>query len=599
MATKRLALELGLMQKRHIQNVMKPSTSKAKQEFEYLVVLDFESTCWEMGPRVGQQEIIEFPAVLLDLSSGKIVSEFHQYVMPVEQPILSAFCRNLTDWDLGVCLHHECLRKQLKKPEFFNQWADIRLLYKKFYQRRPKGLAGALQDLGISFEGREHSGICDTRNTAVLISRMVHDGCIINITKSLAAKTTKVSNLKIKAQHLLHQVKAAMSNSKKEDRNGNNKQKRKLRESHANIETTKNYENNACMPCKTTCHRWLESTDHRNVTSKQRAVPTEKSNNVSMPYSSNKLKSEPQPENYVETEVGGQENRHNSSLNVQEMEAINEAGVNEMRFPCRPSNLAKSFKVTGVLPCKMKTLVQNNINSKPSGCSWNTPKLLDYRKMNSFKTMVTTSKNVANIPDFSVESGVSGEKRSLQSYQRLEFSEKLRKADLNWQHYKNTPPLCNCGRRAKLLITSKPGPNQGRHFFSCPLGKSESRKGCMFFKWGDEPYTKVLSFPTSYNTPVSNLNNLFAAQSLPPKKNIRESPLYANQRPKSEPVDKKQKFTATNPHGRYSKLPFEAPITVDVGRSGSSRMMPYQITPDIVKAKSISNKHISCNYSFK
>lgn len=27
-----------------------------------------------------------------------------------------------------------------------------------FYNKKPKGLNGALQDLGIQFEGREHSG---------------------------------------------------------------------------------------------------------------------------------------------------------------------------------------------------------------------------------------------------------------------------------------------------------------------------------------------------------------------------------------------------------------------------------------------------------
>ena len=28
----------------------------------------------------------------------------------------------------------------------------------KFYDRKPNGLNGALQDLGIEFQGREHSG---------------------------------------------------------------------------------------------------------------------------------------------------------------------------------------------------------------------------------------------------------------------------------------------------------------------------------------------------------------------------------------------------------------------------------------------------------
>ena len=54
---------------------------------------------------------------------------------------------------------------------------------------------------------------------------------------------------------------------------------------------------------------------------------------------------------------------------------------------------------------------------------------------------------------------------------------------------RTTPPLCSCGRRAKRLLVSKPGPNQGRTFFSCSIKKSEANRlktGCNFFKW-DEP----------------------------------------------------------------------------------------------------------------
>ena len=36
----------------------------------------------------------------------------------------------------------------------------------KFYQRKPQGLNGALQDLGIQFEGREHCG----KDYALLLS---------------------------------------------------------------------------------------------------------------------------------------------------------------------------------------------------------------------------------------------------------------------------------------------------------------------------------------------------------------------------------------------------------------------------------------------
>lgn len=82
-----------------------------------------------------------------------------------------------------MCLASECKRKQIRKPPSLNAWCDLRLVYSKFYSRRPAGLNGALQDLGIAFEGREHSGICDARNTASLAWRLLGDGCRVAITK--------------------------------------------------------------------------------------------------------------------------------------------------------------------------------------------------------------------------------------------------------------------------------------------------------------------------------------------------------------------------------------------------------------------------------
>lgn len=35
-----------------------------------------------------------------------------------------------TDWDLATCLPNECKRKQIRKPQVFNQWADLKALYK-------------------------------------------------------------------------------------------------------------------------------------------------------------------------------------------------------------------------------------------------------------------------------------------------------------------------------------------------------------------------------------------------------------------------------------------------------------------------------------
>lgn len=39
---------------------------------------------------------VEFPAVLLNTSTGDIESEFHTYVQPQEHPTLSEFCTELT-----------------------------------------------------------------------------------------------------------------------------------------------------------------------------------------------------------------------------------------------------------------------------------------------------------------------------------------------------------------------------------------------------------------------------------------------------------------------------------------------------------------------
>ncbi|XP_070841948.1 ERI1 exoribonuclease 2 [Chaetodon trifascialis] len=242
MSTKKLAKELGLLRQRsQSSNGLKKSLA-ANQIFSYLIVIDFESTCWREKTNYSQ-EIIEFPAVLLNASTGEVESEFHAYVQPQERPILSEFCTELTgitqmqveagvplqiclsrfsrwlqrlqldmgvvfpnaqqrssapsaadklcafltwsDWDLGVCLQYECKRKQLHKPDVLNSWIDLRSTYRMFYDRKPKGLNGALQDLGIQFSGREHSGLDDARNTAQLAARMMRDGCVMKITKSL------------------------------------------------------------------------------------------------------------------------------------------------------------------------------------------------------------------------------------------------------------------------------------------------------------------------------------------------------------------------------------------------------------------------------
>merc|ERR1740129_1309965 len=59
----------------------------------------------------------------------------------------------------------------------------------------------------------------------------------------------------------------------------------------------------------------------------------------------------------------------------------------------------------------------------------------------------------------------------------------------SWTGIRKTPPLCGCGRRSKFLVVSKPGPNCGRRFYSCP-----KTSGCQFFKW-DSPENNLGQSP--------------------------------------------------------------------------------------------------------
>lgn len=182
----------------------------------------------------------EFPAVLVDLRTRRILAEFHQYVQPTESPHLSAFCTELTgitqaqvdagqtlgpvlelfavwlrrtvaehrlvlpktsaanragnacfatwsDWDFGVCLRLECERKRLhaQRPACLDQWMDMRALYRTWYANAAKNFGDALRAVGMRFEGRPHSGIADARNAARLACRMWRDGCPLRVTKDL------------------------------------------------------------------------------------------------------------------------------------------------------------------------------------------------------------------------------------------------------------------------------------------------------------------------------------------------------------------------------------------------------------------------------
>ncbi|KAG2455827.1 NAGAB acetylgalactosaminidase, partial [Polypterus senegalus] len=121
---------------------------------------------------------VEFPAVLMNATSGQIESEFQTYVQPQEHPILSEFCTELTgikqnQVEAGVPLRI-CLSQ-------FSRWLQDLQREKNIVFPNQSKLSAA--DKPCAFI--TWSGLDDARNTAYLAWRMITDGCVMKITKSL------------------------------------------------------------------------------------------------------------------------------------------------------------------------------------------------------------------------------------------------------------------------------------------------------------------------------------------------------------------------------------------------------------------------------
>jgi len=190
----------------------------------YLVVVDFECTC-EDQEEPYNHEIIEFPAVLLDLRTRREVRHFHSFVKPTERSVLSDFCTRLTGidqakvdraetldrvlvefgaWldefvgedyalaadcqsDLRHFLLPECRRKKIGVRDAWRAWVDLgRHLMVHFDLRRPGNLQMKLARVGLTFDGTPHRGLDDARNIGRLalalqergVSLVINDGVV-------------------------------------------------------------------------------------------------------------------------------------------------------------------------------------------------------------------------------------------------------------------------------------------------------------------------------------------------------------------------------------------------------------------------------------
>ncbi|XP_048350655.1 ERI1 exoribonuclease 2 [Sphaerodactylus townsendi] len=642
MATKRLARQLGILRRSSKSSPDGQShRSKLRQVFGYLIIIDFESTCWRDGRKHYSQEIIEFPAVLLNTTNGKIESEFHMYVQPQEHPVLSEFCTELTgitqnqvdegvplpiclsqfskwiqkiqkekkiifdsalpnvaasegklcafvtwsDWDLGVCLQYECKRKQLRQPEILHSWIDLRATYKLFYSRRPQGLNGALQDLGIVFAGREHSGLDDSRNTAHLAWRMIRDGCVMKITKSLHkappgknsiarflnAKPTEASPLgssnSAKTSGLGKNGDCESTSSIKNDtgeeqpeyapvclygsipilsRNGSktagcgsvpsyltppagrlhspigclqpssfsiqsglsnrhlmasapaqnaglvlvSTTLSSINDSDMDIGTTSDclsmladWEDFPLIPESDQSSEGLLLEDHSGIGSSP--VSGERTDASESDVSN--LQSEGAPEMTLNEELSESVvyKSPNTTIYRKGTAPSKSSNASVFKLPAAKTNTASMSSNGDCLMSASEALKRKPSSPPPAPPGKKPP--FDIYKDKDAPSINPFRRSVSRPVPCGILNSSSNQNRSFR------FTE----------NGKVTPPLCKCGRRARRLQVSKGGPNHGKAFFSCPVGKQEgNRKSCGYFKWEHTLLKDKCTLPSSPFSPV-------------------------------------------------------------------------------------------------
>lgn len=207
---------------------LESGSSIRTQEFDYVVVIDFEATCDKNMANLKPQEIIEFPSVLVDCRQLTLGDSFQTYVRPVHHPILTDFCTHLTgiqqeqvdkgmllaeaifwhdkwleqngikdknfailiwsDWDCKIMLDSECKSKGLDKPQYFNRWINLKALFQGAFNGRKCNLRKAVEVSGLRWMGRAHCGLDDAKNTARLALELMRRGTILKVTGSLESQ---------------------------------------------------------------------------------------------------------------------------------------------------------------------------------------------------------------------------------------------------------------------------------------------------------------------------------------------------------------------------------------------------------------------------
>jgi len=182
---------------------------------DYLIILDFEATCdkIEKGKKPYINEIIEFPSVVIDCKTMKMIEKLEQFVLPSHNAHLTDFCKKLTgitqkqvdngiplkdafkmhqmligkynnsiivtcgDWDLKTMLPADAHVNNFDIPNYYKRWINIKIPFMELYKiKKSYGMEDMLSHLKLKLLGHHHSGIDDCINIGQIAIQMLKDG---------------------------------------------------------------------------------------------------------------------------------------------------------------------------------------------------------------------------------------------------------------------------------------------------------------------------------------------------------------------------------------------------------------------------------------
>lgn len=192
--------------------------NEPQQTADIFLVMDLESTCGNCDePSVYPIEIIEIPVFSVDAKSLSVVGCFHSYVRPINNPILTKFCRHLTgipqscinnartfpgvwtslltkiqEWthngklnasfvtygnsDVSSLLINQLQQCKLLIPPLLDKWINLIQTWMDEYSYSPGTLTNLCCMLGVDFVGQAHSGYYDTLNTVEILRQLTDRG---------------------------------------------------------------------------------------------------------------------------------------------------------------------------------------------------------------------------------------------------------------------------------------------------------------------------------------------------------------------------------------------------------------------------------------